>query len=532
MSIFNDNYNQLLEYYNNNKHKNWKEWLDFDKILDKPGKQGIVGLFNTKDKNLPKFIFKLSQDINFLINHEATIMKGLCDISKYCPHFCKGFGIIKGEIEPKFTKNLRNKNPFNIKSKYAIEKEILLCEYIDNSSKFYNYIRSEDVKEDVLYSIIKQILLALCIAQKKKKFSHYDLHSFNVMIRKCNKNLVFLYKIDENNEFCVPTYGYYPVIIDYGFSYISDMEDKPLWPSMGHTKAGFMSDRFDWVADPKLFLVTVSQEIKDKRNSSKSRKFRRIVKNIFHPLTIDWSSGWDEIDEFSASDYVLRILEIYNDISTLFDDYDYFCIDIIESLIILPIQEQNYEDIDQSYRTFLKEWVKIENEISNEFYNLYILKEIVDIARDVRPDYIDETTKASAISEFTKLVYEAINKVSKFVVPKKINFEKLLCSLLTLATHIEGILYNASNKTMKKKLKEYKKLPINSVEEIYAIISSNLQDDYVYNSKTHIIIMDSTKEKIDIYKPMIEDIENINRLTPLARGNLIYSLYENRNVIE
>jgi hypothetical protein len=59
MSIFNDEYNTLLKYYNDNKDKDWQEWLDFDRILDKPGKQGIVGMFETKDKDKPKYIFKM-----------------------------------------------------------------------------------------------------------------------------------------------------------------------------------------------------------------------------------------------------------------------------------------------------------------------------------------------------------------------------------------------------------------------------------------------------------------------------------------
>jgi hypothetical protein len=121
----------------------------------------------------------------------------------------------------------------------------------------------------------KTSFTAIAIAQKEKKFTHYDLHSFNVMIKKCDKDLVFLYKLDDDNQFCVPTLGYYPVIIDFGFSYISDMDDGPLWPSLAHTDVGFMSDRFDWVADPKLFLVTVLDKIKDKRNSKKSKKFKK-----------------------------------------------------------------------------------------------------------------------------------------------------------------------------------------------------------------------------------------------------------------
>ena len=524
MSIFNDEYNVLLKYYNDNKDKDWQEWLNFDRILDKPGKQGIVGLFETKDRDKPKYIFKMSQDINFLINHEITIMKGLSDISSFCPHFCKGFGSIKCKTEPKYKKDNPD-NPFDVKSKYPIETEVLLCEFIDKSAKFYNYIRSDKIPEAVLYSIVKQVLLAISIAQKQKKFTHYDLHSFNVMIKKCNKDLVFLYKLDEDNEFCVPTLGYYPIIIDYGFSYISDMQDNPLWPSMGHTNVGFMSDRFDWVADPKLFLVTVSEEIKNKRGSNKSKKFRRIVKNMFASLTIDWGSGWDEIEEFSASDYVLQFLEIYNESSNVFDKYDYYCIDLIESLIILPLEEQSYDGIDKTYKAFLKEWIKIENEISNHFYNLYILKQIVELARDVRPDFMNDETKKQALYDFKKGVFCAIDKVSKYVTPKNLDCEKLLCSLLLLATNIEGILFNITSKTMKKKDKEYRKLPVKSVDEIYAIISTNLGDDYVYNEKTNVMIIDAHNKNVDLYKVAESDLEDINNLTHLARGNYIYSLY-------
>ena len=92
------------------------------------------------------------------------------------------------------------------------------------------------------------------------------------MIKKCNKDLVFLYKLDDENQFCVPSMGHIGIIIDYGFSYISDMKDGPLYASLCHTDVGFMSDRFDWVADPKLFLVTVSDEIKEMRKTKNAKK--------------------------------------------------------------------------------------------------------------------------------------------------------------------------------------------------------------------------------------------------------------------
>ena len=572
------NYNELLLYYEENKHKPLHEWLEFDSMLLKPSKQGILGLFKKKTKifeigtevfyikrctkvkildidrednsyhiqmpgddriistigqNLesldqnkkqydPKFVFKISQYINNLAYHESVIMHGLKNISKFCPHFMKGFGVIKCNVEPKYKKTT---NPFEIKSKYPIEKEILLCEYIDKSAKFYNYIKSEKIDEDVLYSVVKQVLMAITIAQKAKQFTHYDLHSNNIMIKKCSKDLVFLYKLDDENQFCVPSLGYYSVIIDYGFSYISDMEDGPLLTSMAHTDVGFISDRFDWVADPKLFLVTVSDEIKEKRNTKKSKKFRRIVKNIFAPLKIQWDSGWDDVEKRGAIDYVADILEPCNYVSRLFTDYDYYCLDLLQSLIILPLQNQDSSTIKKSYETFLNEWVKIENEISNEFYNLYILKELVDSARIVRPDYMKTQTRDRALSIFRKSLYDTLNKVSKFCIPKNVHYEKLLCSMYVLAKNIEGILYTKITTRMRDKQKEYDKMILQSTEQIFATVNVNLTDKYIYTENTQILIIDSKLQKNDIFKLAPEEIETINNINPLARGTYINDLY-------
>ena len=568
-------YNDLLLYYEENKSKLHTDWLTFDGMLLKPSKQGLLGFFKKKDKfnigstvfykkcntnvkileydqvgnsyyiqiigdnkiistieenleNLekcvdePKYVFKISQYINNLALHESVTMQGLKEISKYCPHFMKGFGVIKCNVEPKYRKAT---NPFEIKSKYPIEKDILLCEYIDNSSKFYNYIKSERIHENVLYSVVKQVLMAITIAQKEKQFTHYDLHSNNIMIKKCDKDLVFLYKIDDENQFCVPSLGYYSVIIDYGFSYISDMNDGPLLTSMAHTDVGFMSDRYDWVADPKLFLVTVSDEIKEKRNTKKAKKFRRIVKNIFAPLSIEWDSGWDNVVKKGAIDYVADLLKSYYIKSRLFEEYDYYCLDLLQSLIILPLEKQDYSNIKKSFETFLNEWVKIENEISNEFYNLYILKELIDSARIVRPDYMKSKTRERSLAIFRNSLYTILNKVSKFCIPKGIHFEKLLCFMFVLAKNIEGVLFEKIHKRVKLKKVEYDKMLLQSTEQIFATVNVNLQDSYVYNENTQILIIDNVLRRNDIYKLPTEEIDNINNINPLARGMYINDLY-------
>jgi hypothetical protein len=516
--------NDLQVCYESNKSTYWKEWLKFECIFDKPGKQGLVGLLQSKSDGI-RYVFKISQYINYLIQHESVVMNGLNSISSYCPHFCRYVGNIMCDVNPAIRKT---SNPFDTNGvKYTIQKEVMLCEYIANSQKMYNYIRCVDkIHEDVLYSIIKQVLMALIIAQNKKRFTHYDLHSNNVMIKKCNKDLVFLYVLDDENQFCVPTHGYYPVIIDFGFSYIEDLDDGPLWPSMAHTDAGFMSDRFDWVADPKLFLVTVSNEMKDKRDTPKSHKLRRIIRNMFYPIKMEWDSGWDEGEKKGASDYVTQMLKGYSKTSKIFTEYEHYCIDLLQSLIIMPLEQQNYTNIHVSYIAFLGEWLKLENQIESPFYNIYILKIIVDNARFVCAAYNDSETSRQAIKTFKKNITNNIDKMAKFCNLSKIHWEKLLCSLLVLAKNIEGVFYDVITTRMKEKQKQYDRLPLQSSEQMYAAIETNLSTPYVYNQNTKIFIVNSINQTGKLYSIPCSELKTINKLPSVTRGTYIYDLYK------
>ena len=523
-------FTSLVEYYNTHKDSKWMEWLEFDQTFEKPGKQGLVGLFKPKENILSpsgkplKFVFKISQYINYLVQHEYTVMKGLNSISPYCPHFCKAVGTLLCEINPNARKS---GNPFKITTKHPIEKEILLTEYIENSTKLYNYIKSDKIHENVIYATIKQVLMAIAIAQRKKRFTHYDLHSYNIMMKKCNKDVVFLYVLDEENQCCVPTHGHYPVIIDFGFSYISDLDDGPAWPSMAHTDVGFMSDRFDPIADPKLFLVTVATEMRKTRNNKKSNKFRRIVKNLFGKLKIDWQSGWDTTEKKGASDFATEMLQGHSVISNLFDNYDHYCIDLIQSLIVLPMEEQKYSNINQSYQAFLTEFVKIEHEIGNPFYNLYILKGIVDFAREVRVDYLRTgKSREQAVKYFRESIYERIRCVANYCSPKDIKFEKMLCALLCLAKNIEGILYDVIESQMQIKEKEYKKLPLQTPEQIYGAIEVNLPDKYIFNKNTTVFVMDCISEKCGRLEMTDGICEEINNSHILGRGSVLYEFYK------
>lgn len=516
-------FDELTHYYNENKDKPWQEWLKITKIFPKPGKQGLVGLMSSLDDS-KTYVFKISQYINYLIQHELTVMNSLNELSTFCPHYCRAVGNITCEIDPTKRKPKGDDNPFEKSSKYTIEKDVMLMEYLKHSYKFYNLIVSEKVDEAVLYSVVKQTLLAVAIAQRKKRFTHYDLHSNNVMIKSCSRNLCFLYILDENTQFFIPTRGSYPVLIDFGFSYSQDLDGQPLWPSLNHTDVGFLSDRFDPIADPKLFLVSVSDEINEERRSKSSKKLLNIAKNNYGRLKIDWDSGWDSDTKKCATDYVLKLFRPYNKCSKLFEEYEYYCIDILQTLIILPLQEQSIANLGIAYSAFLKEFSKFENEITTPFFCLYLLKGIVDSARTVRRDYVQEATKEKAVGYFKTAILERLDSISSFCRPKDVHFERMLCSLLCLGKAIEGVLFQAMTERVAKKNEWYRKVPIQTPEELCSAIEVNIEDEYELNENTSIIVIDCVKEACYPLELSLEEKEEINSYSSATKGAEVYKM--------
>lgn len=512
-------FSKIDAYYQQNKTKPWYEWLEVKEIFPRPGKQGLLGLMVAKDDPSIVYVFKISQYINYLVQHELTIMKSLNSISNYCPHFCKAVGGIFCEVDPISRKD---GNPFEANSPYLVEKEVLLMEHLDKTHKYYNYIKHENSNEDAIFSILKQTMMAIAIGQNKKGLTHYDLHSNNVLIKRCSRDLVFLYILDEQTQFCIPTYGYYPVIIDYGFSYSNALKDSPFWPTMGHTHVGFTSDHMDPYADPKLFLVTVSGEIHEYKRSKRSKKLMNITKNMFSCLDIDWYNGWDNGD-ISVMDSILDLLpENYG--SKLFEDYNHYCFDLIQSLIILPLQKQKYNDFQTAYRGFIEEFIKIENEVGSPFYCLYILKTVVDSARIVSTDYRKKETREHAINYFRVAIRERIDSVAKYCKLTNLHYEKMLCSLLCFARALEGIMYKKVKKITKNKTRQYKKLPLKSISDMIGVIQLNLGDNYVFTNNTKIIVVDCVNEQTYPHILNSNQIDRLNNLPPISWGVEMYNV--------
>ena len=61
---------------------------------------------------------------------------------------------------------------------------------------------------------------------------------------------------------------------------------------------------------------------------------------------------------------------------------------------------------------------------------------------------------------------------------------------------------------------------------MYAAITVNIPDNYVYNKNTQVLLMDSVNQSCQLFKIPPEEINNVNDLQDLTRGTYLYDIYK------
>ena len=504
------------------KLKSLPSFLEFGGPLLKKGKQGLVGFLINKSTR-QKYVYKISQYLDFMIDQEYNVMNDVNSLRDYCPHFVKTYSKFNLPLSSNFK---RAKNPFENNPLYkTIVTDMIVMENLEGCKKFFKYIKNNVASTIELVSIVKQTLLATDIAHKKVKFTHYDLHSDNILIKECDPNIVFLYVIDGKYHL-VPTYGRYPVLIDFGFSYSKSAENRRMSCTLAHTKYGFVQCRPDSFTDPKLFLTSVSYEINRYKKTDMSQIFRNIVKNLYKNARVELDCGWDNRQKTNISDDFLEDFEKTFQKSDFFDEQAGYIVDLLQSLVVLPFTyRKSNEKTKDLLSLVINEFSKIEKLVNDDFYNLFILKEIISSAVRNRDLYTSGYTRAEAVSNFKNDTLDAVDRVAKFC-NIKLNWERLLCTLLCLGKNIQNYCYDKLQRLIGDKERDYLTIPLNTLE-IYEALESNLPSDFEFSKDTIIYtwnsdIENSTKTVLD--KNLIK---LLNRTHPVKRGDLYKDYMEN-----
>lgn len=439
-------------------------------------------------------------------------MKDLETMDDYCKNFCKTHGIYTAKVNPGFR---HVDNPFKTENgKASIIVDVLVMELIEDARKFCRYITNSKVEDEVVFSLIKQTMLAITMAQRDVNLAHYDLHSNNILITEVDPNVLFFYMLDDGRSYVVPSYGFMPIIIDFGFSYSQGLEGKPLYGALAHTNVGFMSSCYDDCGDSKLFLSTVSWEMDANRGRRLHRMFKKDCKNLLKGLDIDLASGWDNTEkDMSASDYLLSLIDEDSKKSRFFDECGHFAVDIIQYLITLPLRPRNVPEIYQAFILVRNEFIRLENEIGSTYFLLYIFKGAVEAVADTKDEYIHGDER-EALKKFRHRMYDTINSVAKYA-QAKIDYEKLYIGLLGMARASEGLLYKVVSSRMKDKENQKRKMEIRDMGDMLHLLYYKYQDDYDLDEKNRIIVYDQRrKSSYEIHMSDI-DVKKYNSMKKL-----------------
>lgn len=495
------------------------------KKMENQGKQGVVGIVEIENN---QYIYKISQFMNYTSKHEYLIMKGLEEIRNCCPHFCKPLEFRPVFLHPDFI-NFET-NPF--KPEYnSIELEVLFVEYITGSVSLTSLIEDKNIPDNILLSIIKQIIIAIIISQKLLKFVHYDLHSMNILIKKCDPDQVSVYYLNDNTIFYVPTFGYVPVIIDYGYASSIDLLNKNCCTSMAFTDAGYMAPYFDPIADIKVFLISLSGDFKELRPKSDiSRKLENITLNLFKSLDVDWHTGWDNQRDQPIMDDIFEYIENPNEESRLFRKYYHFCCDLFQHTIVLPFKpkvELDLKSLKKYYRLFVAEFQKIEQQVGNSFYSLYFLYCFINISIQFKDEYMDMSSRVYAITNIKNTFLDCLDRTIHFCNPS-VNFDLLVCTLFLMSEQIETQIYYKMKKKIQKKFKDYDELTLNNIEQYYAVIDINFPIDYEFTENTKCVFYDCINKNNKVLTFDENDLEEINLTNNKYKAFLLNEINETK----
>ena len=246
-------YNSFNSLMVSNAKKPLKTWLemDLDQNLER-GEQAFVYTLHSIEFPRLKCVAKISKFISdYTLSNELNILKRLEDAR--VPNVPRAYGIFQI-----FVNYDTDHISFRSHGEGYFPAEMLLMEYMHHMMSLSKYL--EMAPRDQCMAAVKQVILTLAVAQERASFTHYDLHTFNILI---SNNTIDKYAIFQvgKEEFRCEKKGIDICLIDFGCSY-ADCVDPTLFCSLTFTRFGFFIDRYDGgTLDCIRFLYRIVDEI-------------------------------------------------------------------------------------------------------------------------------------------------------------------------------------------------------------------------------------------------------------------------------
>ncbi len=427
--------------------------------------QGHIAICESETNGvITPLVVKIPKGICFLIDHEAQILQDLNTLN--LPHFCKY---------------------------YSHSENKIYMEYININNQIVSFDAFLNNFDEIGINLIKQVIMTLAIAQKYLEFTHYDLHCDNILVKEVDKNSVYLYVLDEENQFCVPSNGYCAVIIDYGYAHTKNTYANG---SLEFTNLGYTPIIYDKYVDCMRFLITTSRMIR-----SNNKIYRNIVRNIY-PLEniVSMTSGWFQ-DNICKNIFTILCEKIKNENSSLTNIFYKKPIQtllLLQSMIVKPIDDKsNHDNITLDYYQCSQEFNKlISNSTPKE--QLQLLKKIVNCVKTNSNFNTIEELKNMDFSLFQEYIFNLQKSLSSYI-----NFQIKI---------IES-----------QKADIYSKIKLKT-EQIFGALDFNFKSKFSFDIFTKVYMWKDNK--MTEFEIPGKYIKKLNSIASPLKGTYLYDLYK------
>jgi len=287
--------------------------------------------------------------------HELEAGKLVNTIRKCCMNFMLTFGkfVCAGSLPDPNSPN------YDLCDGSSDQTGYIFVEYISPSNTFDSMLRN---KIDIVpfFSCVSQVLSAVLFSNQYYGFTHYDLHLGNILlvpIDSCISNDVMKTNYHLKNvtleNIC---FQYYPVIIDYGRTYVKGMDkndiyyDKSLAHYYGVTsfKSNQVFDLWTFFVNllfnicafqPDFILQTNNQNMVEIYASSGLKRYIKVILKHFYFFFTQ--SGKKVTDFYNSSD---------DDVEILYDEIVKVC----NYMIVLPTTTRNNDKYKMMLNYFAK----------------------------------------------------------------------------------------------------------------------------------------------------------------------------------
>jgi hypothetical protein len=430
-----------------NLSSNIQKWIKKMDKLPVNSKEGFVYTANFFSPDI-EVIVKVPQKTN---GNESKIreyfigIKSINRLRSLIPTFVYTLGAFLCNKSPNKTELCNNDLCNNDLSKNTA---FILYEKIPGDS-IHTLLKNDKINFDQWLVIFFQLLLGLEVAQREVRFTHFDLHTENVMIR---KNDAYSYNVPlDMSTYSIITPEFIPVIIDFGAasSYI-DTRYVGSFDYMSHGMLNFMIPGHDMYK----FMTFCAKKTVNKELKTKIVSLFSFYENDDPYNILNDSEGIDKAVIAYCKESTFSLVANYTPMmlmNWIWEKKEYRSIlqpyiSITERVQYIPIQYSNIIKEYDNIFNYIKEGTDkavelIENSIrlkSSYVINKYNIMILEKYNKDLKSHKLNSKIKwmNKFISKYKSLLIfndmAMLEKVFDIKIPKQIDLDKCFDNLLAI----------------------------------------------------------------------------------------------------